>query len=122
MSLKEVALEVFQRNAKEGKLDFYNRMMDSIVKYKNAVDEASDTWIRNATACDDTPDNNSSKRLYHKKRCKALIAMDHDQLLAAHLFEMDKILNNSFYQNQLQMASVERSAWFSGDPNTPAYH
>lgn len=121
MNLKAIALEMFRKNNREAKLDFYNRMTDSIVEYKNAIDEASDTWIRNATACDDTPDN-TGKRLYHKKRCKALIAMDHEQLQAAHLFEMDKILNNSFYQNQLQTADVEKSVWFSGDPNTPAYH
>ncbi|MGC5204338.1 DUF7203 family protein, partial [Klebsiella pneumoniae] len=62
MSLKSIAFEMFQKNIKEAKLDFYNRMTDSIVEYKNAIDEASDDWIRNATACDDTPDNNTGKR------------------------------------------------------------
>lgn len=121
MSLKEVALEVFQRNSKEGKLDFYNRMMDSIVKYKNSMDNAFNNWLKLSSEIP-LVGRRMGKRIYMKEKCKALIAMDHDQLLAAHLFEMDKILNNSFYQNQLQMASVERSAWFSGDPNTPAYH
>lgn len=122
MSLKSTALEMLRKNNREAKLDFYNRMTDSIVEYKNAIDEALDDWIRNATACDDTPDNNTGKRLYHKKRCKALIAMDREQLQAAHLFEMEKIINETLYNNQLQTAVIEKSVWFSGDPNTPAYH
>lgn len=122
MNLKAITLEMFRKNNREAKLDFYNRMTDSIVEYKNAIDEAIDTWVRNATALDDTPDNNTGKRLYHKKRCKALIAMDREQLQAAHLFEMEKIINKSLYENQMQTADIERSVWFSGDPNTPAYH
>lgn len=122
MSLKSVALEMFRKNNREAKLDFYNRMTDSIAEYKNAIDEASDTWIRNAIACDDAPDNNTGKRLYHKKRCKALIAMDRAQLQAAHLFEMDKIMNESLYNNQIQTADIEKSVWFSGSANTPAHY
>lgn len=122
MSLKSIALEMLRKNNREAKLDFYNRMTDSIVEYKHAIDEASDDWIRNAIAVDDTPDNNTGKRLYHKKRCKALIAMDREQLQAAHLFEMEKIINETLYNNQLQTAVIEKSVWFSGDPNAPAYH
>lgn len=118
MSLKSTALEMLRKNNREAKLDFYNRMTDSIVEYKNSIDVASDDWIRNATACDD----NTGKRLYHKKRCKALIAMDREQLQAAHLFEMEKIINETLYNNQLQTTVIEKSVWFSGDPNTPAYH
>lgn len=118
MNLKTIALEMFRKNNREAKLDFYNHMTDSIVKYKNAIDEAIDALVSSSM----DSDYGKEKRLYHKKRCKALIAMDHEQLQAAHLFEMHKIINERIYDSQMQTAAIEKSVWFSGDPNTPAYH
>lgn len=121
MNLKTIALEMFRKNNREAKLDFYNHMTDSIVEYKNAMDIAFNNWLK---LSNEVPlvGRKIGKRTYMKEKCKALIAMDNEQLQAAHLFEMAKIINKSLYNSQIQTADVEKSVWFSGDPNTPAYH
>lgn len=121
MSLKSTALEMFRKNNREAKLDFYNRMTDSIVEYKNSISDAFNNWLDMGS---EVPlvGRRIGKRTYMKEKCKALIAMDREQLQAAHLFEMEKIINETLYNNQMQTAVIEKSVWFSGDPNTPAYH
>ena len=121
MSLKSTALEMLRKNNREAKLDFYNRMTDSIVEYKNSKDAAFNNWLKLGS---EVPlvGRQIGKQAYMKEKCKALIAMDREQLQAAHLFEMEKIINETLYNNQLQTAVIEKSVWFSGDPNTPAYH
>lgn len=75
MSLKSIAFEMFQKNIKEAKLDFYNRMTDSIVEYKNSTDAAFNNWLKLGS---EVPlvGRQIGKQIYMKEKCKALIAMD----------------------------------------------
>lgn len=120
MNFKETVYDMFRNNNRNDKLEFRAKMIRAASKFEKASQEAADEWICKSIECD-TPDN-KGKRTYYKKRLKALIVMDREQIQAANEFKASLEINRKTLELQLEATKVSTSVWFTGESNTPAFN
>ncbi|UES35675.1 hypothetical protein [Enterobacter phage vB-EclM_KMB17] len=121
MNFKDVVIKLYNENKSYIHSDFIRRMCEAVEVYEKHYEEGFKTWCNYPTVID-IKGRRVGKLEFLRQKCIGLIAMDRMQIEAAELLKVELTANDTALQNQLSAAKVSSSVWFSGDPNTPAYH
>ncbi|AHI60989.1 hypothetical protein VPA32_orf089 [Klebsiella phage vB_KpnM_VPA32] len=121
MNLKDLIIKNYKQRLSDIHCNFIRRMVGAVELYEKQYDRGFELLVKYPTVID-IKGRMAAKSEFIRLKTIGLIEMDRMQIHAQRLFEKEKAINEEAFETQMKATEVSTSVWFSGDPNTPAYH